>query len=708
LDPEFPPDGGSGPLYHDEGPRVGSARDNGVPPEFEDRRAERQKYGMIKYSVEHGVPDVGGLGWRSKQGHVLKNQSYYSAFPNTNIWNNPAHAGPRTWKSFHGPRLRSDAALMETMDRLDEEQMKFQVKKMYVNTIRVQTLDRFYSQKVANEQKEIHHTWAPNRRAKKEYHDAHDRFEVELDSMPLKELKKVLTPCVLHGDREAVRNITQRIQREETWKETWRAMETQRRKDTMDDLEERMTYNHMLTDLAGQPTRRRDPNRKLPNNCTERLEELSRPKAEAHPTDVTTLSDYRGLVHIDYQTALEARFPGKGHEMSSTFREKAAASAAPGWPPPKRPETPHMSQGKKKRNASAPGGATLTRGSVPASANTLNQALLRTTDEELMQRATEPFVSNEAPPVPDQRSRSAAVDKIVNSVEAMSDHPITQSQQNSVSNPGSERNYKSHPPPVRSMVYPVLVETSPLTDEVRKKKTAARLGGTLPGDDGGGAPSSARASTVIKDFPMKDVKIAKLGVNLVSATGLRGADRNGLSDPYAAVRIPGRPKMKYSTRVIKASLKPVWRESCVIEEFYAGDELEFSIHDKDVWGNQCLGKVALPQDMLLPDGIEGDLELYDEMRPEESPLLRIKVVVLENYDPDGRLQAKAVRGSQESDEEGEPAGEICCEMDVFEASNVPVPRLGNFWMTPRGDMRNATYDGSSSRGPSRGAAAAQG
>jgi len=217
-------------MYTDQGPKPPSQLG---PEDFEtefkdhlidDKRAERQRNGLVKYSQEKGVPDVGGLGWRSKQGHVLKNQSYYSAFPNTNIWNNPAHAGPRTWKSFHGPRLRTDAALMENLDRLDRAQEEWEAKKMYVNTVRVQTLDRFYGQKVQNEQQEIHHTWAPHRRAKREYHEDNDRFEKELDSMPLKELKKVLTPAVLHGDREAVRNITQRIQREETWKETWKDM----------------------------------------------------------------------------------------------------------------------------------------------------------------------------------------------------------------------------------------------------------------------------------------------------------------------------------------------------------------------------------------------------------------------------------------------------------------------------------------------------
>merc|ERR1719215_1094896 len=136
-----------------------------------------------------------------------------------------------------------------------------------------------------------------------------------------------------------------------------------------------MTYNHILADLAGQPTRRRDPNHKLPNSCSERVEELARPKAEGPINDITKLTDFKGLIHVDHEMALEARFPGQGLEMSKTFRDKANASAAAGWPPPSRPETP---QGRKKPSASrtSRARADLKRGSVPASALTLSKALI--------------------------------------------------------------------------------------------------------------------------------------------------------------------------------------------------------------------------------------------------------------------------------------------------------------------------------------------
>lgn len=65
------------------------------------------------------MPDVGGLGWRSRAGHLLKNQTFFASRPGENQWNNPTHAGPRTWRSYHGPKLRTDADLMERMDRVE-------------------------------------------------------------------------------------------------------------------------------------------------------------------------------------------------------------------------------------------------------------------------------------------------------------------------------------------------------------------------------------------------------------------------------------------------------------------------------------------------------------------------------------------------------------------------------------------------------------
>ena len=101
---------------------------------FPDRREERNRCGLIRFKLENGVPDVGGLGWRSRAGHLLKNQTFFASRPGENQWNNPTHAGPRTWRSYHGPKLRTDADLMERMDRVEGSHAVWEAKKAFVNT----------------------------------------------------------------------------------------------------------------------------------------------------------------------------------------------------------------------------------------------------------------------------------------------------------------------------------------------------------------------------------------------------------------------------------------------------------------------------------------------------------------------------------------------------------------------------------------------
>lgn len=152
------------------------------------------------------------------------------------------------------------------------------------------------------------------------------------------ELKKVLTPTVLHGDREAIRAITKRVQTEETWKVAWKEMELARRAETQADLEHRMTYNAMLMELAGQAPRANNPRK--PRKCSNRVSDLARPAKPKTPDDITKRSDYAGLVHVDHRHAMEARFPGAGHAFTATFTADATERSKPAFPPPEPPATP--------------------------------------------------------------------------------------------------------------------------------------------------------------------------------------------------------------------------------------------------------------------------------------------------------------------------------------------------------------------------------
>jgi len=330
-----------------EGPEGEAGEATKMALGFPDRREERNRCGLIRFKLENGVPDVGGLGWRSRAGHLLKNQTFFASRPGENQWNNPTHAGPRTWRSYHGPKLRTDADLMERMDRVEAYHAVWEAKKAFVNTVRMQTLDRFYNRKIENEQKEMASTWAPHRRARGEYHKYHETMASNLDSMPMKELKKVLTPTVLHGDREAIRAITKRVQTEETWKVAWKEMELARRAETQADLEHRMTYNAMLMELAGQAPRANNPRK--PRKCSNRVSDLARPAKPKTPDDITKRSDTRAWCM--WITAMPWRPASPGLAMPSPpplqQMPRSAASR------PSRPRS-HRQRQRFQRRANSP------------------------------------------------------------------------------------------------------------------------------------------------------------------------------------------------------------------------------------------------------------------------------------------------------------------------------------------------------------------
>ena len=79
-------------------------------------------------------------------------------------------------------------------------------------------------------------------------------------------------------------------------------------------------------------------------------------------------------------------------------------------------------------------------------------------------------------------------------------------------------------------------------------------------------------------------------VQVVSAKGLRAADANGLSDPYAVVHLGDRTQQ---TRVIQENLNPEWHETFV----FSAEEIQSALMDSmssllfEVWDSD-FGLVA--------------------------------------------------------------------------------------------------------------------
>eukprot|EP00927_Polykrikos_kofoidii_P045797 TRINITY_DN39918_c0_g1_i1.p1 TRINITY_DN39918_c0_g1~~TRINITY_DN39918_c0_g1_i1.p1 ORF type:complete len:641 (+),score=126.94 TRINITY_DN39918_c0_g1_i1:74-1996(+) len=438
-----------------------------------EKRQERSSVGHVKFKTETRVPDVGGLGWRTKSGHLLKNQAYYSQLDKVNKWDKPVHAGVNTWQEWHGPKMRTDAEMMEKMDRFEKQQEDLQAKKLFVNTTRVETLDRFYNRKLTRSQLESSSSWAPHNRSKREVHSCHELFESGFDEKPQKALKKVMTAKVLQYDREAIRNIAGRIQNEESWRTAWKQMEQERRLDIQADLQMRQAQTDMLMQMSGQPLRDKT-DRDLPSEtaCTERTLTLAKPKERSQvPEDVTRLSDFRGLIHADSQHALEALFPGHGHELSVNFRESATRSCEAGFPPPPRAETPRKPKRKQTREEAARG-LMVESASIPSSEARIKATGTRLGDENLKKHSMVQFLANVAPPPPNQADQLLSEDwspstslrdpnRVTGDFHRTS-HTMSGMPTKCTENTSANGQALGHPPPPRrTYAYPMIAPTSP-------------------------------------------------------------------------------------------------------------------------------------------------------------------------------------------------------------------------------------------------------
>lgn len=443
----------------------------------EERREVRNHAGLVKFKKEHHVPDVGGLGWRTKTGHLLKNQSYYTQKSNENLWDNPTHAGTNTWKDWHGPKIRTDADMMERLDRFDEEEAIREAHKTFVNTTRVQTLDRFANRKVHRYMQETQPSWAPHIRAKREVNSAFETFDSSMGEKPEKELKKVYTDSVLQRDRDAIRRIAKRMQNEETWKMVFKQMEQERRQDIRADLQMRQAHTDRLMAMSGQPIHQDRSYTSLPNNCSTRSLELSQPRPVQLPKDVTKLSDFRGLIHADNEHALEALLPGYGHELSIGFRQGATRSIEPGYPPPAEAETPRKpAHYELSREKHIKKGASVIKGSIPTSSQRLESVATRTNEDLLVKHSKAQFLQTRAPPPPKQKKSLLHEDFSPNTTlqdPLRVSGDFSRIEQSLHPSSPSRKAQESLPPPTRSMVYPVVVASQPPSPKARSSQAGS-------------------------------------------------------------------------------------------------------------------------------------------------------------------------------------------------------------------------------------------
>eukprot|EP00440_Ansanella_granifera_P070817 gb/GFBE01076856.1/.p1 GENE.gb/GFBE01076856.1/~~gb/GFBE01076856.1/.p1 ORF type:complete len:678 (+),score=147.01 gb/GFBE01076856.1/:1-2034(+) len=125
------------------------------------------------------------------------------------------------------------------------------------------------------------------------------------------------------------------------------------------------------------------------------------------------------------------------------------------------------------------------------------------------------------------------------------------------------------------------------------------------------------------DAGKPQVSVTRPCVNIVSGAGFRSADLDGLSDPYIACSIPGKPHLSFKTEVKCKTLEPQWHELHVIDGAELGDILQFRVMDWDEDGNHDL--IGEAKWTLAPGGFKGELGLT--LRGRKAGGLRLEMYV---------------------------------------------------------------------------------
>lgn len=115
----------------------------------------------------------------------------------------------------------------------------------------------------------------------------------------------------------------------------------------------------------------------------------------------------------------------------------------------------------------------------------------------------------------------------------------------------------------------------------------------------------------------KNVTLLKIRVAMISASGLRNADKGDRKPPdtYCVCDIlpaaGGKPKSKVQSKLAIESSEPVWNDRREIADYAVGDSIRFAIYEKDHNDEVLLFQVFLKSDQFYPQGFEGELALAD-------------------------------------------------------------------------------------------------
>lgn len=121
-------------------------------------------------------------------------------------------------------------------------------------------------------------------------------------------------------------------------------------------------------------------------------------------------------------------------------------------------------------------------------------------------------------------------------------------------------------------------------------------------------------------------EIIELTVTIFSALGLRDEDVVGRSDPFCECEIVGRPETKFQTRVVENTVNPMWNCEREMPRYKKGDDLVFTVYDKEARGAVRIGSAVLSNPEFHPNGFDGELVLADAARRAVA-VLRVRVQI---------------------------------------------------------------------------------
>jgi len=125
-----------------------------------------------------------------------------------------------------------------------------------------------------------------------------------------------------------------------------------------------------------------------------------------------------------------------------------------------------------------------------------------------------------------------------------------------------------------------------------------------------------------------------LTIMVVGARGIRNTDwLPGFGKPDCCCEVKRGDHVLHMTKAIKNSIAPCWAEELKIWEFKQGEQLEFTVFNKDASGSSYCGKVTLkPDSYMLQNGCNDEFEMEDIQQNTKACLsLKIKVQGQEDY-----------------------------------------------------------------------------